>query len=105
MQQSILGLIEYLHPSSISLDRTSQFEIQLSNRTGAVFSGRPFFEQKGSFMAKRSSACRAPKSRSRQTGERNERANRTILSRTLILMILCGVIAFVPLIGTPFITS
>ena len=32
--------------------------------------------------------------------ERNQRANRTILRRTLVLMVLCGVIAFVPLIGT-----
>ena len=32
--------------------------------------------------------------------EQNQRANRTILHRTLVLMVLCGVIAFVPLIGT-----
>ena len=32
--------------------------------------------------------------------EQNQRANRTILRRTLVLMVLCGVIAFVPLIGT-----
>lgn len=32
--------------------------------------------------------------------EQNQRANRTILRRTLVLMVLCGIIAFVPLIGT-----
>ena len=32
--------------------------------------------------------------------EQNQRANRTILRRTLVLMVLCGVIAVVPLIGT-----
>ena len=32
--------------------------------------------------------------------EQNQRANRSILCRTLVLMVLCGVIAFVPLIGT-----
>ena len=32
--------------------------------------------------------------------EQNQRANRAILRRTLVLMVLCGVIAFVPLIGT-----
>ena len=51
-------------------------------------------------MAKK--IIRLPRTREQQQAnrERNERANRTILSRTLILMILCGVIAFVPLIGT-----
>ena len=82
------------------MDRTSQFEIQLSNRTGAVFSGRPFFEQKGSFMAKKIIRLPRTKEQKQANRERNERANRTILSRTLILMVLCGVIAFVPLIGT-----
>lgn len=33
-------------------------------------------------------------------GSSAERANRTILSRTLILMILCGVVLFIPLIAT-----
>ena len=32
--------------------------------------------------------------------EQNPRANRTILRRTLVLMVLCGIVAFVPLIGT-----
>ena len=32
--------------------------------------------------------------------EQNQRANRAILRRTLVLMVLCGVVAFVPLIGT-----
>ena len=32
--------------------------------------------------------------------EQNQRANRTILRRTLVLMVLCGIVAFVPLIGT-----
>ena len=32
--------------------------------------------------------------------EQNQRANRTILRRTLVLMALCGIVAFVPLIGT-----
>ncbi len=36
----------------------------------------------------------------RQAGSARERANRTILSRTLILMILCGVVLFIPLIAT-----
>ena len=51
-------------------------------------------------MAKK--IIRLPRTKEQQQAnrERNERANRTILSRTLILMILCGVIAFIPLIGT-----
>ena len=32
--------------------------------------------------------------------EQNQRANRTILRRTLVLMVLCGIVAIVPLIGT-----
>ena len=32
--------------------------------------------------------------------EQNQRANRTILRRTLVLMVLCGIVAFVPLIDT-----
>ena len=32
--------------------------------------------------------------------ERNERANRTILRRTLVLMIVCGIVVFIPLITT-----
>ena len=32
--------------------------------------------------------------------EQYQRANRTILRRTLVLMVLCGIVAFVPLIGT-----
>lgn len=32
--------------------------------------------------------------------EQSQRANRTILRRTLVLMVLCGILAFVPLIGT-----
>ena len=32
--------------------------------------------------------------------EKNQRANRTILRRTLFLMILCGIVAFIPLIAT-----
>ena len=35
-----------------------------------------------------------------QPGSAKERANRTILSRTFILMILCGVVLFIPLIAT-----
>ena len=35
-----------------------------------------------------------------QAGSAKERANRTILSRTLILMILCGIVLFIPLIAT-----
>jgi len=82
------------------LDRTSQFEIQLSNRTGAVFSGRPFFEQKGSFMAKKIIRLPRTKEQKQANREQNQRANRTILRRTLVLMVLCGIVAFVPLIGT-----
>ena len=82
------------------MDRTSQFEIQLSNRTGAVFSGRPFFEQKGSFMAKKIIRLPRTKEQKQANREQNQRANRTILRRTLVLMVLCGIVAFVPLIGT-----
>lgn len=35
-----------------------------------------------------------------QAGSARERANRTILGRTMILMVLCGVVLFVPLIAT-----
>jgi len=43
---------------------------------------------------------RIRKQNKQQTGTARERANRTILQRTLVLMILCGVILFVPLIAT-----
>ena len=36
----------------------------------------------------------------RQAGSSKERANRTILGRTMFLMVLCGVILFIPLIAT-----
>ena len=32
--------------------------------------------------------------------EKNQRANRTILRRTLVLMIVCGIVVFIPLIAT-----
>lgn len=51
-------------------------------------------------MAKKIIRLSRTKEQKQANRERNERANRTILGRTLILMILCGVIAFVPLIGT-----
>ena len=51
-------------------------------------------------MAKKIIRLPRTKEQKQANRERNERANRTILSRTLILMVLCGVIAFVPLIGT-----
>ena len=51
-------------------------------------------------MAKKIIRLPRTKEQKQENRERNERANRTILSRTLILMVLCGVIAFVPLIGT-----
>ena len=51
-------------------------------------------------MAKKIIRLPRTKEQKQANRERNERANRTILGRTLILMILCGVIAFVPLIGT-----
>lgn len=35
-----------------------------------------------------------------KAGSSSERANRTILSRTFILMILCGVVLFIPLVAT-----
>ena len=41
---------------------------------------------------------RTPKRK--QVGSAKERANRTILSRTFVLMILCGVVLFIPLIAT-----
>ena len=34
------------------------------------------------------------------TKEKNQRANRTILRRTLVLMVVCGILAFIPLIVT-----
>lgn len=40
------------------------------------------------------------KEQKRANREQNQRANRTILRRTLVLMVLCGIVAFVPLIGT-----
>ena len=51
-------------------------------------------------MAKKIIRLPRTKEQKQANRERNERANRTILSRTSILMVLCGVIAFVPLIGT-----
>ena len=45
-------------------------------------------------MAKKIIRLSRTKEQKQANRERNERANRTILSRTLILMILCGVIAF-----------
>ena len=41
---------------------------------------------------------RTPKKK--PAGSAKERANRTILSRTFVLMILCGVVLFIPLIAT-----
>ena len=35
-----------------------------------------------------------------QSGNAKERANRTVLSRTFVLMILCGVLFFIPLAAT-----
>ena len=32
--------------------------------------------------------------------EKNQRANRTILRRTLVLMIVCGIVVFIPLIAS-----
>ena len=43
--------------------------------------------------------ARRPRRMQKQSGSAAERANRTILSRTLILMILCGVVLFIPLIA------
>ncbi len=40
------------------------------------------------------------KKRKMPQGTARERANRTILQRTMILMLLCGVVLFLPLIGT-----
>lgn len=37
-------------------------------------------------------------SRKQQAGSAKERANRTILSRTMVLLVLCGIVLFVPLI-------
>ena len=34
------------------------------------------------------------------SAEQSQRANRTILRRTLFLMILCGIVLFIPLIFT-----
>ena len=45
---------------------------------------------------------RLPRTKEQKQANRdqNQRANRTILRRTLVLMVLCGIVAFVPLIGT-----
>lgn len=40
------------------------------------------------------------KKQKNSAGSASERANRTILSRTFILMILCGVVLFIPLVAT-----
>jgi len=48
-------------------------------------------------MARRSKPMKRKK---QQPGTARERANRTILQRMLVLMILCGVILFIPLIAT-----
>ena len=57
-------------------------------------------KQKGSFMARKIIRLPRTKEQKQANREQNQRANRTILRRTLVLMVLCGVIAFVPLIGT-----
>lgn len=41
-----------------------------------------------------------PKQKKKQAGSSSERANRIVLSRTFILMILCGVVLFIPLVAT-----
>jgi len=45
-------------------------------------------------------ARRPRKMRTKPRGNSKERANRTILGRTFFLMILCGVVLFIPLIAT-----
>ena len=45
-------------------------------------------------------ARRHRRPRKKVQGNANERANRTILRRTMILMILCGIVLFIPLIAT-----
>ena len=45
-------------------------------------------------------ARRRRKLTKKQAGDARERANRTSLSRTFMLMILCGVVLFIPLIAT-----
>ncbi len=49
-------------------------------------------------MARRK--LRLLKNRRRQAGDAAERANRRVLSRTFWLMLLCGVVLFIPLIAT-----
>ena len=51
-------------------------------------------------MARKINRLPRTKEQKQANREQNQRANRTILRRTLVLMVLCGVIAFVPLIGT-----
>lgn len=41
-----------------------------------------------------------PKKKKKPAGSASERANRTVLSRTFVLMLLCGVVIFVPLAAT-----
>ncbi len=41
-----------------------------------------------------------PKKKKKQAGSSAERANRIVLSRTFMLMILCGVVLFIPLVAT-----
>lgn len=43
---------------------------------------------------------RRPMKQKHQAGSSAERANRTILTRTMVLMLLCGIVLFVPLIAT-----
>ena len=51
-------------------------------------------------MAKKIIRLPRTKEQKQANREQNQRANRTILRRTLVLMVLCGIVAFVPLIGT-----
>ncbi len=51
-------------------------------------------------MAKKIIRLPRTKAQKQANREQNQRANRTILRRTLVLMVLCGIVAFVPLIGT-----
>ena len=41
-----------------------------------------------------------PQKNTQQPGDKNERANRTVLSRTMILMVVCGILVFIPIFVT-----
>ena len=51
-------------------------------------------------MAKKMIRLPRTKQQAQANKEQSQRANRTILRRTLVLMIVCGIVVFIPLIAT-----